>query len=91
VRDLSGTDLLLVAGVPPSVRVDGRLTALTSSPLDGVDIEEAVLPGLPPHAQRRYRESGIADASCRVPGLGRFRINLHTSEGVQAPRSACCR
>jgi twitching motility protein PilT len=84
VRDLAGTDLLLVAGAPPSARVDGRVSSLGGAPLDGVEIEEAVLPGLPVYAQRQYREAGIADASYRVPGLGRFRINLHHERGRPA-------
>jgi twitching motility protein PilT len=43
-----------------------------------------VLPELPPHAQRIFREAGIVDASRRVPGLGRFRINLHRERGRAA-------
>ena len=53
-------------------------------PLDGVDIEEAVLPALAPHARRIYRDAQIADGSFRVQGLGRFRINLHRERGRAA-------
>ena len=42
------------------------------------------MPDLPPHAQRAYREHGIADASRRVAGVGRFRINLHRERGRAA-------
>lgn len=80
----NGTDLLLVAGAPPSVRIDGRVTALTEGPVDGPEIEEAVLPALAPHARRLYREQGIADASFRIHGVGRFRINLHRERGRAA-------
>jgi twitching motility protein PilT len=52
--------------------------------LDGVDVEEMVLPELPVHAQRLFRDGGIADASRRVPGVGRFRINLHRERGRAA-------
>jgi twitching motility protein PilT len=84
LADRRGSDLLLVAGAPPSVRVDGRVHPLAEGPLDGVDIEEAVLPALPPHARRIYREARIADASFRVSGVGRFRINLHRERGRAA-------
>jgi twitching motility protein PilT len=80
----NGSDLLLVAGVPPLVRVDGCVSPLDEGPLDGIDIEEAVLPALPPHAQRQYRSAQIADASFRISGLGRFRINLHRERGRAA-------
>lgn len=79
-----GSDLLLVAGAPPSIRVDGRVMPLGEGPLDGVDVEEAVLPGLPPHARRQYRDAQIADASFRLPDVGRFRINLHRERGRAA-------
>lgn len=79
-----GSDLLLVAGAPPSIRVDGRVIPLGEGPLDGIEIEEAVLPALAPHARRLYRDAHIADASFRVQGVGRFRINLHRERGRAA-------
>ena len=79
-----GSDLLLVAGAPPSIRVDGRVLPLAEGPLDGVDIEDAVLPALPPHARRIYRDVHIVDASFRLNGVGRFRINLHRERGRAA-------
>ena len=86
VADKGGSDLLLVAGAPPSVRVKGTLVPLAEGPLDGVDIEEAVLPALPPHARRQYRDSRIADASYRLPGLGAFP---HQSAPRTRPRRRC--
>jgi twitching motility protein PilT len=80
----NGSDLLLVAGAAPSIRVDGRVHALHDGPLDGIDVEEAVFPALAPHARRQYRERHIADASFRIQGLGRFRINLHRERGRAA-------
>jgi len=84
LADAGGSDLLLVAGAPPSIRVEGRVRPLTEGPLDGVEIEEAVLPALAPHARRIYRAALIADGSFRVQGLGRFRINLHRERGRAA-------
>jgi twitching motility protein PilT len=80
----NGSDLLLVAGAPPSIRVDGRVQPLAEGPLDGVDVEDAVLPALPPHARRIYRDAHIVDASFRIGGVGRFRINLHRERGRAA-------
>jgi twitching motility protein PilT len=82
---LRGSDLLLVAGLPPSYICDGRVrTDTLQAPVDAVDIEQAVLPALPPHARRQYREGGIADASLKLPELGRFRVNLHRERGRAA-------
>ena len=84
VAERGGSDLLLVAGAPPAVRIDGRVLRLDAGPLDGDDIEEAVLPVLLPHAKEQYRQAGIADASFRIQGLARFRINLHHERGRAA-------
>jgi twitching motility protein PilT len=84
LAEKQGSDLLLVAGAPPSVRVDGKVVPLSEGPLDGVDIEDAVLPVLAPHARRLYRDAQIADGSFRIAGLGRFRINLHRERGRAA-------
>src|SRR5512140_2136743 len=56
-----GSDLLLVAGAPAAVRIDGRVQPLDQDLLDGDDIEQAVLPALPPHARRQYEQVRIAD------------------------------
>ena len=84
VAQQNGSDLLLVAGSPPAVRVEGRVLPLDEGPLDGVDIEESVLPALAPHARRIYRDERIADSSFRLQGVGRFRINLHRERGRAA-------
>jgi twitching motility protein PilT len=84
LADAGGSDLLLVAGAPPSILVDGRVRPLAEGPLDGLDVEEAVLPALAPHARRLYRQAQIADSSFRVQGRGRYRINLHRERGRAA-------
>jgi twitching motility protein PilT len=84
VVERSASDLLLVPGAPPSVRVDGQVVALPEGPLGGEEIEDAVAPALAPHARKTYREAGIADGSFRTPDLGRFRINLHHERGRPA-------
>jgi twitching motility protein PilT len=78
------SDLFLVAGRPPSIRIRGEILTLDEGPLDGADIEDAVLPELPPPLARRYATEGAADAALRRPGLGRFRLNLHRERGRPA-------
>src|SRR6266496_2806099 len=84
VIERSGSDLLLVAGAPPSIRVDGVVTPLHEAPLGSEEIEDAIAPALPPYAQKQYRDTGIADGSFRTPDIGRFRINLHHERGRAA-------
>jgi twitching motility protein PilT len=84
LRTRAASDLYLVAGVPPTIRLNGVVRPLAEPPLDGDEIENAVLPALPIHAVDRYRRHGIADASLRRSGRGRFRINLHRERGRAA-------
>jgi twitching motility protein PilT len=79
-----GSDLLLVAGAPPSLRLDGSLTPLPGAPLAGDEIEEAVLPALSSAARSRYARDSVADVSYKVRGIGRFRLNLHRERGRAA-------
>jgi twitching motility protein PilT len=79
-----GSDLLLVADAAPSIRVEGVLQTIDSSPLTGEEIEAATLPAMAAHARGDYERDGIGDSSYRVEGLGRFRINMHRERGRTA-------
>src|SRR5580693_4169168 len=59
------SDLLLVAGAPPCMRVNGEVRKIEPGILDGPEIEAAVIPALPRHALQQYREAQITDASYR--------------------------
>jgi twitching motility protein PilT len=84
VASRGASDLLLLAGETPALRVQGRIVRTAGPVLDGLEIESLVLPSLPTHAQRDYRERGLSDAARRVSGVGRFRINLHRERGRAA-------
>ncbi len=84
VVEQAASDLLLVAGAPPLLRVSGAMVPLPEGPLGGEEIADAIVAALPPHARKTYRDTGIADGSFRTPDLGRFRINLHRERGRAA-------
>jgi twitching motility protein PilT len=79
-----GSDLLLVPDAPACIRVKGEVQKIESGPLDGPEIEAAVVPALSSHALQHYRDTQIADSSYRIAELGRFRINLHRERGRAA-------
>jgi twitching motility protein PilT len=79
-----GSDLFLVVGLPPAIRVTGKVLRLDEESLDATGIEEAILPELAPQAVQKYRTNGCTDISLRREGLGRFRINLHQERGRPA-------
>jgi twitching motility protein PilT len=84
VRDRGGSDLYLVSGASPSIRVRGQLEALEAPAMESVDIETIALSAMPAHAQAAYLAHGLADASFRDGTLGRFRVNLHRERGRSA-------
>jgi twitching motility protein PilT len=84
MAERQASDLLLLAGEPPLFRIEGRVVRADGPVFDGVDVEELVAGVLPVHALSAYRQGGTADASRRVPRLGRFRINLHRERGRAA-------
>ena len=84
VRAWDGSDLLLVAGLPPLARVKGQISRLHGEPLSGEDIEHAVSPIVPSRLRERYRDGDAIDLGFTFKGLGRFRMNLHRERGRAA-------
>ena len=72
------TDLLLVPGAPPVLRINGLLERVSGGdPLSAQDAFDLLAPSLSADRRRRFLEAGSVDLSLRVSGLGRFRVNLH--------------
>jgi twitching motility protein PilT len=88
------SDLLLLAGMPPVFRVDGRLVKAQAEPLDGEELAQMFRPHLGTRARRDLDERGSADFPLRfAPGreldegggpARRFRVNLHRQRGQLA-------
>ena len=84
VREQDGSDLLLVAGLPPLARIKGQMVRLIGDILSGEDIENAVSPVIPSRLRERYRDGEAIDVGFTLKGLGRFRMNLHRERGRPA-------
>jgi twitching motility protein PilT len=78
-----GSDLFLVAGAPPGIRVEGEVIAIHAAPLSSEDVEEAVTPMLSQTQWRIFGEVHAVDASFRK-GDVRFRVNVHRERGRTA-------
>ncbi|MCS6900235.1 MAG: PilT/PilU family type 4a pilus ATPase [Myxococcales bacterium] len=77
VAERKASDLHLLSGEAPFVRVDGRLRPLSEAPTESV---EAVLGGLLGPSERRQLLSGNSvDLAVHIPGAGRFRLNIFRS------------
>ena len=69
VREMNGSDLLLVGGGPPMIRVAGALTAASGDTLSGDEIEAAVQPFVSRTLQQRYAAGEAVDLAFRLGGL----------------------
>src|SRR5687768_14216677 len=56
-----GSDLFLVSGSAPMMRIDGKLVALAGRRLSPAQVEAIILPVMDPQAVARYRSTGIVD------------------------------
>lgn len=75
------TDLLLVVGAPPSLRIDGHLEAVGERPLSPGGTELLCAALVPPERRESAGRRGSADFSFRLGGHGRFRCNVHRERG----------
>src|SRR3990167_10080818 len=88
--EANASDLHLLAGSPPNLRVDGKLTALTSYPsLTAQDVENLVMSILTQEQKELYLTNRSLDLSYGyspdgINEKGRFRINLYFQKGTIA-------
>ena len=88
-RDAS--DLHLVVGYRPTLRIHGFLNALDDEPLSGLDTQSAMSPSVPGRALDLFESTKNADFALEAEVLGerrRFRVNLFLSH---AQMGACVR
>jgi len=78
------SDVLLIAGAPAVLRVNGALAAGSGPPLEADDVRSLVLPLLTPPQLEELQKNRSADFSFLREGLGRFRVNLHHQRGTLA-------
>ncbi len=79
--DSRASDLLLVTGAPPMLRIDGDLRATELEPLTPRSIEDLCRQLMTPEQAERLRQHQDVDFGVAVPGMGRFRTNVHYQRG----------
>ncbi|MFP4080521.1 MAG: type IV pilus twitching motility protein PilT [Ectothiorhodospira sp.] len=71
-----GSDLHLVAGDPPRMRLYGDLVQLDPAPLTTADLDAMVAEILPAAAREVFDREDGADFAYAIEGVARFRVNL---------------
>jgi twitching motility protein PilT len=82
--EIRASDLLLVPGVPPVARVDGRLLAIDPERLDDRGAAALIGEVIEERWAKVLEERKAADFGFDRPGLGRYRCNVHHQRGSLA-------
>lgn len=89
LTEMEGSDLHIIAGLRPAVRVDGQLIPLTGyeylDPSAARELIYEILTEEQKETFERDKENRYElDFAYSVPGLGRFRFNIHKQRGTVA-------
>lgn len=71
-----GSDLHLVAGNPPRIRLHGDAYTVKYRELSSEETSELLLEIMPDDIREHYEEHGSTDFAYSVEGLARFRVNV---------------
>lgn len=85
IIDAKASDLHLIAGIPPTLRIDGALSPLPSSGILTPDaINELLKQVLSAEQLERLNVNKEIDFSVAFSDKGRFRVNAYTQKGSSA-------
>lgn len=77
MSELGASDLHLISGQPPALRVDGELERITGQAVLTQDTLQPLLHEiLPGSKMEQFESTGDVDFGYEIPGLARFRCNL---------------
>lgn len=84
VFDKDGSDLHIAAGVPPMIRVNGKLAPTDFEPLQPEDTQKLIFSILTNEQRKTLEQTWELDCSYGVVGMGRFRVNVYKDKGSYA-------
>ena len=76
-----GSDLHLKAGLPPVIRINGKLTHLDFDRPSPKEMEEIAEQILTPSQREKFKETREVDFAFGVAGMARFRANFYVQRG----------
>lgn len=80
-----GSDIHIKTGMPPVVRIDGKLRAIPNAERLSADNVMAMALGIMnDRQQKQFDENYEVDLAYGVPGLGRFRVSVFAQRGTIA-------
>ncbi|MDX2085530.1 MAG: type IV pilus twitching motility protein PilT [Candidatus Melainabacteria bacterium] len=81
VFERKASDLHISQGLPPILRIDGKLVRTDVPPLSKEDTQRLIFSMLNNEQRRVLEQNWELDCSYGVTGLGRFRVNVYKDRG----------
>jgi twitching motility protein PilT len=72
----NGSDLHLLSGDPPRMRVHGELITLASRKLDGDELAASLFEIMSPLSMDQFNRTDSSDFAYEIPDVARFRVNV---------------
>ena len=69
------SDLFITAGVPPSMKVQGRVVPITQSPLSAQQSRDMVINVMTPAQREEFEKTHECQFAISAQGVGRFRVS----------------
>jgi twitching motility protein PilU len=69
------SDLFITAGVPPSMKVQGRIVPITQSPLSAQQSRDMVINVMTPAQREEFEKTHECQFAISAQGVGRFRVS----------------
>ncbi|MBI2397643.1 MAG: PilT/PilU family type 4a pilus ATPase [Xanthomonadales bacterium] len=70
-----GSDLFITAGIPPSMKVNGRIAPITQAPLTPQQSRDMVLNVMTPSQREEFEKTHECQFAISLQGVGRFRVS----------------
>lgn len=83
-KEAGASDVHITVGIPPKMRVNGKLVTMNYPRMAPADTLQAVLEIMNETQREKFEERGEYDMSFSIPELGRFRVNAFKQRGTVA-------
>ena len=79
--ELGGSDAHLKVGMPPGVRISGKIQPMGNTPLQPEHTRAIARALLDEEQWKKFSDTGDMDTSYSIPGIARFRVNILRQRG----------
>lgn len=83
-REAGASDVHITAGIPPKMRINGRLVTMEYPRLLPADTLEVLLNIMSEAQREKFEEKGEYDVSYSISDAGRYRVNAYRQRGTVA-------